>query len=106
MEVKVAQLFPILCDPMDYKVHEILQARTLEWVAFPFSREIFPGDLPNPGIKLKSPALQADSLPAEPPGMYVRHCHIKATSKFSGLNQFYSLSPQESSGWLGDSSGH
>ena len=27
-----------------------------------------PGDLPNPGIKLRSPALQADSLPAEPPG--------------------------------------
>ena len=25
-----------------------------------------PGDLPNPGIKLRSPALQADSLPAEP----------------------------------------
>jgi len=27
-----------------------------------------PGDLPNPGIKLGSPALQADSLPAELPG--------------------------------------
>ena len=27
-----------------------------------------PGDLPNPGIKLGSPALQADSLPSEPPG--------------------------------------
>ena len=27
-----------------------------------------PGDLPNPGIELRSPALQADSLPAEPPG--------------------------------------
>ena len=27
-----------------------------------------PGDLPNPGIKPRSPALQADSLPAEPPG--------------------------------------
>ena len=27
-----------------------------------------PGDLPNPGIKSKSPALQADSLPAEPQG--------------------------------------
>ena len=26
------------------------------------------GDLPNPGIKPRSPALQADSLPAEPPG--------------------------------------
>ena len=27
-----------LCDPMDYIVHGILQARILEWVAFPFSR--------------------------------------------------------------------
>ena len=27
-----------------------------------------PGDLPSPGIKLGSPALQADCLPAEPPG--------------------------------------
>ena len=39
----------------------ILQARILEWVAFPS-----PGDLPNPGIEPRSPALQADSLPAEP----------------------------------------
>ena len=27
-----------------------------------------PGDLPNPGVKIRSPALQADSLPSEPPG--------------------------------------
>ena len=27
-----------LCDPMDYTVHGILQARILEWVAVPFSR--------------------------------------------------------------------
>ena len=27
-----------LCDSMDYTVHEILQARILEWVAYPFSR--------------------------------------------------------------------
>ena len=38
MKVKVAQLCPILCDLMDYTVHEILQARILEWVAIPFSR--------------------------------------------------------------------
>ena len=25
-----------LCDPMDYTVHGILQARILKWVAFPF----------------------------------------------------------------------
>ena len=37
-KVKVAQLCPTLCDPMDYTVHGILQARILEWVAFPFSR--------------------------------------------------------------------
>ena len=38
MKVKVTQLCPTLWDPMDYTVHGILQARVLEWVAFPFSR--------------------------------------------------------------------
>ena len=38
MKVKVTRLSPTLCDPMDYTVHGILQARILEWVAFPFSR--------------------------------------------------------------------
>ena len=40
VKVKVTQLCPALCNPMDYTVHGILQARTLEWVvAFPsFSR--------------------------------------------------------------------
>ena len=55
---------------------EILQARILERVAMPSSRESsqpkdqtqVPGDLPNPGIKPGSSALQADSLPAELPG--------------------------------------
>ena len=36
--VKVAQSCLTLCDPMDYTVHGILQARILERVAFPFSR--------------------------------------------------------------------
>ena len=36
-EVRVAQLCPTLCDPMDYKVHGILQARILERIGFPFS---------------------------------------------------------------------
>ena len=62
-KVKVAQLCPTLCNPMDHTVHGILQARILEWVAFPF-----PGDLPNPGIEPRSPTLQAGSLPAEPLG--------------------------------------
>ena len=38
-EVKVAQSCPTLCDLMDCIVHGILQARILEWVTFPFSRE-------------------------------------------------------------------
>ena len=37
--VKIAQSCPTLCNPMYYMVHEILQARILEWVAFPFFRE-------------------------------------------------------------------
>ena len=35
------------------------------WSGYPFPS---PGDLPNPGIKPRSPSLQADSLPAEPQG--------------------------------------
>ena len=36
--MKIFQSSPTLCDFMDYTVHGILQARILEWVAFPFSR--------------------------------------------------------------------
>ena len=46
---------------------EILQTRTLEWVASPP-----PGDLPNPGIEPRCSALQADS-PSEPLG---KECHL------------------------------
>ena len=59
--VTVAQLCPTLCDPTDHTAHGILQARILEWAAIPSPR-----DLPNPRIEPRSPALQADSLPAEP----------------------------------------
>ena len=51
-KVKIAQSCPTLCDPMNYTVHGILQARIL----------------PNPGIEPRSPTSQADSLPAEPQG--------------------------------------
>ena len=52
-EVKVTQSCLTLCDPMDYTAHGILQARILEWVAFPFSR----GSSQRPKIKPRSPAL-------------------------------------------------
>ena len=143
-ENKSCSVVSISLQPMDYTIRGILQARILEWVAFPFSRGssqprdqtqvscvtgrfftswatreaqvhvlyIFmccpmlscsvmsnslqphrlqltsllcpwgfsrqgywsglpcppPGDLPNPGIEPRSPALQANSLPSEPPG--------------------------------------
>ena len=38
MKVKITQLCLTLCNPMYYTVHGILQARILEWIAFPFSR--------------------------------------------------------------------
>ena len=44
-------------------LHGIFQARILEWVVIPFSR-----DLPHPGIEPSSSALQADSLLSKPPG--------------------------------------
>ena len=85
--MKVTQLCPTLCDPMDYTGQNtgigslsLLQGifptqgqnshvagwshkgspRILEWVPIPS-----PVDLPDPGIKLGFPALQADSLPTE-----------------------------------------
>ena len=63
MCVKVAQSCPTLCNPLDYSVHRILQARILEWVATPFPS---PGDLPTPGIEPMSHTVQVGSLPAEP----------------------------------------
>ena len=63
MSVKVAQSCPTLCDPMDYTVHGILQARILEWVAYPFSSRSS-----RPRNRTRSLALQADSLPAKPQG--------------------------------------
>ena len=53
------------CDPMDCNLQAPLSlgfSRQEYWGGLPVPS---PGDLPNPGIKLKSPALQADSLPTE-----------------------------------------
>ena len=76
MKVLVAQSCLTLCNPMDCSppgspVRGILQVRIPEWVRFPP-----PGDLPDPGIKLRSPALQADSLPSEPPGKLMVFAHL------------------------------
>ena len=60
---KLLQSCPTLCDPMDCSppvssLHGILQARILDGLPCPP-----PGDLPDPGIEPKSPALATGSLP-------------------------------------------
>ena len=72
----VAQLCPTLCDPIDYSppgssVHGIRQARILEWVSISFRR-----GSSDPGIKPRSPALQADSLLTEPIPIYIPSTQI------------------------------
>ena len=54
---------PMDCTPPGSSVHGILQARILESVAIPFSR-----GSSQSRDQTRSPALQADSLPFEPPG--------------------------------------
>ena len=74
----VIQSCPILCNPVDCSppnssVHGILQARLLEWVAMPFSRESS-----QPRDRTQVSALQVDSLLSEPPGKpsYAPYAHI------------------------------
>ena len=60
------------------------------WSGLPFPS---PGDLPNLGIEPWSPALQADSLPSEPPGKLIKGtdvCIMK--KKFNYLeNEMFSI---------------
>ena len=51
------------CSPRGSPVRGISQQEYWSRLTFPS-----PEDLPNPGIKPRSPSLQADSIPAEPPG--------------------------------------
>ena len=62
MKVKVAQLCPTLCDSLGLQSPWKSPGQNTG-VA---SHSPSPGDLPNPEIKPRSPALQVDSLPAEP----------------------------------------
>jgi len=72
-----------LCDPMDYMVHGILQARILEWEAFPFSRG---------SSQPRSPTLQADALPAEPQGK-------PKNARVGGLSLFQPIFLTQESNW-------
>ena len=73
-----AQLCSPLGDAVDCRlpgssVHEILQAKY--WSGLPFPS---PGDLPDPGIKPGSPALQADALPSELLGILLANSRVIA----------------------------
>ena len=84
MVLHVCVLPPQSCltlgDPMDYSppgcsIHEVFQARILEWVAISLS-----GDLPHPGIYSVSPALQANTLPSELLGKpFYMYTHVKVS---------------------------
>ena len=62
VKVNIAQSYLTLCDPMDYRVHGILRARILEWVAYPFSRG---SSQPRDQTQISHTA--GDSLWSEPP---------------------------------------
>ena len=72
--LKVAQLCRTLWDPMDCMV----QAKILKWVPTP-------GDLPNPGIKPKSPAWQEDSFPDSPPQEKAKNTGVGSLSLLQGI---------------------
>ena len=76
------------CSLPGSSVHEISQARILDWFAISFSK-----DLPNPGIKPASsvsPALPVDSLPTEPPGkpLFVKRILTNLCEKYKLLVLF------------------
>ena len=67
----VSQSRPVLRNLMDYSPKAPLSvefSRQEYWSELPFSST---GDLPDPGMESRSPALQADSLPSEPPYSYM-----------------------------------
>ena len=81
MRSSVAKSCLTLCNPVDHSlpgsfVHGILQARIPEWAAIPS-----PGILPDPAIKPRSPALQADSLLSEPPVKTTENIETKDEEK-------------------------
>ena len=70
MKVKVKSLSPVQLFAIPWTVVYQVSlsmgfSRQEYWSGLPFPS---PGDLPDPGIQPRSPALQADALPSEPPG--------------------------------------
>ena len=64
MCAKLLQSCPTLCKPLDCSL-SMGFSRQEYWSRLSFPS---PGDLPNPRIEPRSPVLQVDSLPSDPPG--------------------------------------
>ena len=68
-ESEVAQSCPTLCDPMGLQPTRLLSPQNFPGKSTGVGCHfLLPGDLPNPGIESRSPALQEDALLSEPPG--------------------------------------
>ena len=81
------------CSLQDSSVHGILQERILEWLVVPFSR-----GSSRPRNRILYPALQADSLPSEPPGkppqQYVllnKCCKVNITLELNKMYNYFLL---------------
>ena len=88
----VIQSCPTLCNPWIIALQASLSmgfSRQEYWSGWPCPPP--PGDLPNPGIKLRNPALQVDSLPSEPPGEpeVFGTAQMPATTEVPGVAQLY-----------------
>ena len=89
----------ILCDPMDCTCQAPLSMgffRQDYWSGLPSPS---PGDLPNPGIEPGCPALQADSLLSEPPGLFIGDWNAKVGSQeIRGVTGKFGLGIQNEAG--------
>ena len=84
VKVKVTQSCPTLCDPMDYTVHGILQARILEWVAFLFFRG---SSQPRDWTQVSGVA--GGSFPTELSGkLALRKASYHPQCRWASINQF------------------
>ena len=100
VKVKVAQSCLTLCDPMDSSLHQAPPSmgfsRQEYWSRLPFPS---PGDWPNPGIKSRPPALQADALLSEPPGKPKVRDWDSLVIQWLGLGPFTAKSIGSIPGW-------
>ena len=88
-KVKVTQSCLTLCDPRNYTVHGILQAKILEWVAISFSKSSFPTQESNPGLPQCRQILHQLSYKGSP-----QHLLSLISFPFYKEKVFFNISPE------------